>query len=100
MFPGLLVAFGASTGKRQILEVQRRRIRTTLDAPLQRFSKTFDRNAPSLGLRAAMETADELRVDRQSSHSTPVRWSTCLHTVARLRTASGGVSMWVRIVRL
>ena len=83
MLPRALVAGGARARKRQVFEVQRAEvaleIRRFLTCPagrasgarLERFGEATHRGAPPLSVCLAIETLDELRVDRQPSHSTP-----------------------------
>src|SRR6185436_9930994 len=71
MFPGGLITFGAAARQCEILEVQRGDISAAPGRSFERLGKSVARHAPAGGVCTAIETLDELRVDRQPSHSTP-----------------------------
>ena len=75
VFPGGIIAGGTAAREREVLEVQRAKIRTAFRASLERFSKALERHTPPLGVCPAIELLDELRVDTGNRHTAyRVRW--------------------------
>src|SRR5262245_10357916 len=81
MVPRLFVPIGAGARERQIFQMQPAQValqiagatRCPIGAGLERLCEAFYSDTPRPSACLTMETFDKLRIDRQSSNSTPDR---------------------------